>query len=189
MISLASVILLLSGCETGFKDPSREMAPKTASTTVHPEVIHKPDPVAVWNSPLVDDPTVPAHAECGTCHGPNPKNFGAALKPGERFHTNIEVQHGNLSCTQCHDPDRTKLHLADGTQFDFSEVMQLCSQCHGPQYRDYEHGAHGGMTGYWDEHRGEQVRNNCTDCHAPHSPAFASVMPVFPPRDRYYGEH
>jgi hypothetical protein len=64
-------------------------------------------------------------------------------------------------------------------------VMDLCGQCHGPQARDYAHGAHGGMTGYWDLSRGPRERNNCIDCHDPHAPAFPKVRPVFAPKDRF----
>jgi formate-dependent nitrite reductase cytochrome c552 subunit len=65
------------------------------------------------------------------------------------------------------------------------EAMRLCAQCHGPQYRDYKRGSHGGMTGHWDLSRGERTRNNCVDCHDPHAPAYPGTTPVLPPRDRY----
>jgi hypothetical protein len=66
----------------------------------------------------------------------------------------------------------------------FSAVTQLCGQCHGPQKRDYDHGAHGGMTGYWDRSLGPRKRNPCTACHSPHSPAYPQVWPAPGPRDR-----
>jgi formate-dependent nitrite reductase cytochrome c552 subunit len=62
--------------------------------------------------------------------------------------------------------------------------MQLCAQCHGPQYRDYRHGAHGGMAGHWDLAKGGRVRNNCIDCHDPHSPKYPTVRPAGGPLDR-----
>ena len=55
--------------------------------------------------------------------------------------------------------------------------MTLCAQCHGPQFRDYQHGAHGGMTGYWDLTKGGRMRNNCIDCHDPHAPKYPTVTP------------
>ena len=65
------------------------------------------------------------------------------------------------------------------------EALTLCSQCHGPQRRDYDHGAHGGMTGYWDRSRGGRQRNHCVDCHDPHQPAYVGGLPVPAARDRF----
>jgi hypothetical protein len=63
--------------------------------------------------------------------------------------------------------------------------MRLCAQCHGPQYRDYQNGAHGGMTGNWDLSKGGRVRNNCIDCHDPHAPRYPTVTPSRGPNDRF----
>jgi hypothetical protein len=68
---------------------------------------------------------------------------------------------------------------------EFADVMKLCAQCHGPQFRDYQHGAHGGMNGYWDLSRGGRSRNNCIDCHDPHAPAYVGAIPAPRPRDRF----
>jgi hypothetical protein len=94
--------------------------------------------------------------------------------------------HGELNCNSCHaKSDRDLLRLADGSKIPFQETMQLCGQCHGPQMRDYRHGAHGGMNGYWDLSRGPRQRNHCVNCHDPHSPAYPKVEPAPPPRDRF----
>ncbi len=178
----------LLACSTGFADPAREFATPVISARQHGEEINTPGAEGLWHSPLKDDPTLPQVATCEACHGPVPKNFLTA-KPGEDFHTNIETTHGNLTCQQCHDADRTKLHLADGQLLDFSQVMDLCSQCHGPQASDYAQGAHGGKSGSWDSRQGPTTRNNCVDCHVPHAPAYTKVQPVFAPRDRYFGAH
>ena len=77
------------------------------------------------------------------------------------------------------------LRLADGTRLDFPDVMTLCAQCHGPQMTDYGHGAHGGMTGFWDKSRGPQEKLNCIDCHLPHTPQFPKMQPTFKPKDRF----
>ena len=55
----------------------------------------------------------------------------------------------------------------------------------GPQRRDYDHGAHGGMQGYWDLRRGPRTRNHCVECHDVHSPAFGAFRPMPAPRDRF----
>ena len=62
--------------------------------------------------------------------------------------------------------------------------MRLCAQCHGPQFRDYGKGAHGGMEGHWDLSRGGRTRNHCVDCHDPHVPAIRQVQPAGRARDR-----
>ena len=76
------------------------------------------------------------------------------------------------------------LRLADGAALPYTEVMQLCAQCHGPQHRDYQHGAHGGMAGYWDLSKGGRTRANCIDCHVPHAPKYQPVQPARGPNDR-----
>ena len=81
------------------------------------------------------------------------------------------------------------LRLADGKSLPYSEVMTLCAQCHGPQYRDYLHGAHGGMTGHWDLTKGGRYRNNCIDCHDSHAPKYPTVMPAAGPNDRFLKGH
>jgi len=186
---LASLLLLLGACQNeGYTDTSRTFAEPVQSDREFPEVIHEPTSFGVLDAPLISDAKreIPAGTACVTCHGVNPDKDWTA-NPGDRFHTNVEIEHGNLQCNQCHSDDRTVLHLADNTPIPFVDVMRLCSQCHGPQYANYQHGAHGGKNGYWDRRQGPQIRNNCVDCHTPHSPKFKQVMPVLPPRDRYLG--
>ena len=123
------------------------------------------------NGDLLPDAGVKGHTvSCVTCHsarGPRPLPKQASeLK---EFHVGMKFQHGKLECGSCHDdsaPHRL-LHLASGEKVEMPQAMRLCAQCHGPQKRDYDHGAHGGMNGYWDRSRGERVRNNCVDCHDP----------------------
>lgn len=96
------------------------------------------------------------------------------------------LSHGELTCAACHDAtDRAALHLADGRTIALLDAMTLCAQCHGPQKRDYDHGAHGGMRGHWDLARGPRERNHCVACHEPHAPAFGRFSPAPGPRDRF----
>ncbi|MCA9135766.1 MAG: hypothetical protein KDB00_03380 [Planctomycetales bacterium] len=124
---------------------------------------------------------------CLTCHGirePNLQN----RKPTDldEFHQNMTLVHGELACYSCHNPaDAATLRLADGSPVSYPDVMTLCAQCHATQARDYKHGAHGGMNGYWDQRRGPRTRNNCIDCHDPHAPKFPTMQPTFKPRDRF----
>jgi hypothetical protein len=133
----------------------------------------------------------PATIRCATCHAmlvPNDSTTsGEQLKA---FHQGLKFKHGQLTCVSCHHAeDYDSLRAADNRKIPFARVMDLCAQCHGPQARDYQHGAHGGMTGFWDLKRGPRQRNNCIDCHDPHHPAYPRVQPVFAPKDRFPPVH
>jgi hypothetical protein len=128
-----------------------------------------------------------ANVSCNTCHE-YPATWPMAREVAEldEFHSELRLEHGTNVCASCHAPDqRDQLRLADGTLLPFEQTQRLCAQCHGSQQRDYEHGAHGGMSGYWDKQRGKRIRNLCTNCHDPHAPAYPSVIPAPPPRDRF----
>lgn len=152
-----------------------------------PIVIRKPS-----GPPRVETAVKDAHGTivtvaCATCHATRPPNHeNRSVKELDEFHSRMAFSHGTISCLSCHNPnDYDSLKLADGRRVEFTDVMTLCGQCHGPQMKDYEHGAHGGMNGYWDLTRGPQVKNNCVDCHNPHSPQFPKMRPMFKPRDRF----
>ncbi len=123
---------------------------------------------------------------CGYCHTTTKPNVDThRAEDLDQFHQGLKYQHGNLTCLSCHNAnDYEALRLADGRRVDFADSITLCSQCHGPQRRDYDRGLHGGMNGYWDLTRGGRTRNTCVNCHDPHAPAFPEVMPVLPPKDR-----
>lgn len=136
---------------------------------------------------LVDDAGNSIDVSCATCHAtrkPNPEN--RKTDDLDEFHMGLTFQHGSLTCLSCHNSDDyDSLKLADGQRIEFQNVMTLCAQCHSSQTLDYQHGAHGGMSGYWDLSRGPQTRNNCVDCHDPHAPQFPQMTPTFKPRDRF----
>lgn len=157
------------------------------AAVTHATSIHTP-----LAPPAVDTGELDAHgrpvlANCTTCHATRTPN--ARTVRGDHlteFHLGLTMQHGELTCLSCHNRDNyEQLRRADGRPLDFPMVMQLCAQCHGPQYRDYQHGAHGGMNGYWDLTRGPRYRNNCIDCHNPHAPQYPRVRPVLSPKDRF----
>ncbi len=134
-----------------------------------------------------DERQQPVTLACASCHTTRPPDPSHRLgQPLNRFHQHVVGSHGQLSCTACHNPAEgyETLRRADGTTLAYADVMLLCAQCHGPQYRDFLHGAHGGMTGYWDLSRGDRQRNNCIDCHAPHGPRYPTVLPAPGPNDR-----
>jgi len=172
---------------TANREGGVDVAAAPADGPRHPVLIRKPEGRPVVKTGLTDHAGLPADVACATCHAtrePNPAaRLGADLK---LFHQGLHGQHGCLSCNACHNPTAgyATLRLADGRSLPYSEAMQLCAQCHGPQYRDYLNGAHGGMTGYWDLTKGGRSRNTCTDCHDPHAPRYPTVRPAPGPRDR-----
>lgn len=128
---------------------------------------------------------------CSSCHTTRqPNQHNKTVRDLDEFHVGMKFSHGTVSCLSCHNPnDYDSLKLADSSKVEFSDVMTLCSQCHGPQMNDFLHGAHGGMNGYWDLTRGPQQKNNCVDCHNPHSPQFPKMQPTFKPKDRFLEVH
>ncbi len=136
---------------------------------------------------VVDPQGRSASVACATCHQvrqPNYENVSAATL--DEFHQGMAFAHGSITCYGCHNPNGSDtLRLADGSSLAYENVMNLCSQCHGPQATSFAHGAHGGMNGHWDLTRGPQMKNNCIDCHDPHSPAYPKMIVGFKPKDRF----
>lgn len=183
-ILLASVTV--SYMEGGIKDEEADLETWKPSGELHPITINRPDLMPMVDSGKKDHEGNPVMIRCNNCHDiKKPNTLTADATELKDFHQNMSFKHHSLKCASCHNPgDYESLRLADGTSVSFSNVMQLCAQCHGPQYRDYKNGSHGGMAGYWDLTRGPRKRNNCVDCHDAHAPAYPKVMPVFPPKTR-----
>ncbi len=172
---------LLASKRTPIEKPSSG-AHSSASISIHRPV--GPPQIATGMTNLAGEPITVGCRNCHATRPPNPANKSVADL--DEFHGSMKLHHGNISCLSCHNgEDYDALKLADGTRIEFSDVMELCSQCHGPQRRDYEHGLHGGMRGYWDASKGGKQKNNCVDCHYPHAPQFPHMFPTFKPRDRF----
>lgn len=171
--------------EAGAKTPALPSEPDV-STPLHPVFIRKPVGIPQVATGLTNFHGAPVMASCVSCHATTtPNREIRAAADLKKFHQGLKYAHGELTCLSCHNADNyDTLRLADGRALDFTESMTLCSQCHGPQRRDYDRGLHGGMNGHWDLTRGGRTRNTCVDCHDPHTPAFPLVLPVLPPRDR-----
>lgn len=186
---LGTVLLLwAAGCQRPHSQPAAQPAPEARTAPLHATVIHTPDGAPRIPTGTVDEKGNPVTVACATCHATKPAvlqaSFGKSLV---LFHQGVIGSHGELACVACHNPadGYDSLHLADGKHVAYREVMTLCAQCHGTQFRDYQHGAHGGMTGFWDRTRGGRTRNNCIDCHDPHRPKYPVVAPVRGPNDRF----
>jgi len=176
LIGLAAVLL---------RSDRREivMPPYHALAIYDVEILHRGGKPAVLATGADGKPVPIA---CSTCHSTATPPAHPDT-PGVIFHQGLAVRHGGLTCTSCHDAGSAYdgLRLADSRPIAYSEAMRLCSQCHGPQARDYAAGAHGGMMGFWDLSKGGRQRHACTTCHDPHSPAYPHVRPAPRPNDRF----
>lgn len=125
--------------------------------------------------------------DCYTCHEkrkPPTLRFdtnGAIIVPPE--HSDIVMHHGshgrNNNCFNCHNENNlTLLQTRDGREVTFSNSQLLCGSCHGPTYRDWEAGAHGRTSGYWNRSLGPIDRKLCVNCHNPHAPKFPGRQPA-----------
>jgi hypothetical protein len=178
-------MILLAAC--GSDQPAALQpapGPKTGVVTVH-----APARLEGLATGELDAAGRPLRVACATCHALRaPARLPASTAELDEFHQGLAFRHGALPCAACHVAgDQRSLHTADGALVPMRDAIVLCRQCHGPQARDYDHGAHGGMTGHWDLSAGGRVRNHCVDCHDPHTPAFQPSRPVLPPRDRAGG--
>ena len=189
----ATLALPLSlGCRS---DIDRGMSPPPGEPQFGAE-IHVPRRLLGLETTVVGADGAPTIIACETCHGILDQSANEAGRPTNSLvataedlgpvHAGLAFEHGTLSCASCHHPtERSQLRLADGRALPMPQVMTLCAQCHGPQFTSYTHGAHGGMAGHWDLSAGPRTRNNCVDCHDPHSPAYPEFAPMPGPNDRF----
>ncbi|MBL4849281.1 MAG: hypothetical protein JKY65_27460, partial [Planctomycetes bacterium] len=153
-------------------DPGRDTEQAAPSLGPHAVVIRQPTTPTVATGDK-DLKGAPVEIQCSVCHTTRPPNPGLNAGDLDEFHQGLKFAHGSVGCLSCHDArDYDRLHLADGRSISYAQTIELCGQCHGPQTRDYRHGAHGGMRGHWDLTRGGRTRNHCVDCHDPHAPAY-----------------
>ncbi len=181
------VTLLLATFVVGCNRPQqpRRYGP-APSASVFPVTIHQPPRLVSIETGGVDARGEPQRAPCVTCHSMREKTtVPTSTTEMREFHVGMTFSHGGLTCASCHRGGQPPmLGLADGRSVPTSEAMQLCAQCHGPQYRGYQRSAHGGGRGHWDLSRGPREKNHCVDCHDPHVPKFQPSTPVLPPGDR-----
>lgn len=167
-------------------EPSAPTADGIIHTALYPVVIRRSEGPPLLPTGLTNYHGQPVFASCGACHATTQPNLDVRRAEDlDQFHQGLNYNHGGLTCLSCHNSaNYDTLRLADTRSVEFPDSITLCSQCHGPQRRDYDMGLHGGMSGHWDLERGGRTRNTCINCHDPHAPAFPQVMPVLPPRDR-----
>jgi hypothetical protein len=98
-------------------------------------------------------------------------------------HKDIVMGHGshnrNNLCYNCHNEQNLlTLQVRDGREVKFDNIPPLCGSCHGPTLRDWEAGAHGRTSSFWDRSKGEIQRLSCANCHNPHAPRIPSRDPA-----------
>ena len=125
--------------------------------------------------------------DCYGCHEkgkPPPIRYDANHKiivPKE--HSDVVMGHGshdrNNLCYNCHNEQNLlTLQVRDGHEVGFDNIPQLCGSCHGPNLRDWEAGAHGRTSGYWNRSLGAAERLSCANCHNPHAPRIPTREPA-----------
>ncbi|MCH5375593.1 MAG: hypothetical protein JJ992_16605 [Planctomycetes bacterium] len=116
--------------------------------------------------------------ECSDCHRILPPSLQADHTLIQ--HTEIHLEHGiNSRCLNCHHPTNRDVFVDDsGGEIPWNQPQLLCAKCHGPVYRDWQHGSHGRTNGYWLETAGPQTRRKCIECHDPHRPPFPPMHPA-----------
>ncbi|MDD5304357.1 MAG: hypothetical protein PHS14_14765, partial [Elusimicrobia bacterium] len=111
------------------------------------------------------------------------------------FHEKIELKHGlNKHCFNCHNRKQpADFSNFDGSPIKLANVELLCAKCHGTTYRDWNNGAHGRRSGFWDVAKGGPKPTVCIACHNPHWPVFkplqAAPAPHINPRTRGTSVH
>ncbi len=125
---------------------------------------------------------------CSDCH----KLFRSPPVTDRKLtqHQDIELRHGiNTRCFNCHNMENRDTFVDDlGGEIPYDQPQLLCAKCHGPVYRDWQHGSHGRSNGYWDASKGEQKRLKCVQCHDPHHPPFPPMVPAPGPDTLRMGE-
>jgi hypothetical protein len=116
---------------------------------------------------------------CSDCHKILPPRAHDTVRTVAQ-HQEVVLKHGlNTWCLSCHHPENRDAFVDDrGEEIPWDQPQLLCAKCHGPVYRDWEHGAHGRTNGYWDKGQGEQTRRKCIECHDPHQPPFPPMRPA-----------
>lgn len=124
------------------------------------------------------------------CYGCHEKNKPPQIRYDEKNkiiipkeHSNIVMGHGshdrNDVCYNCHNEQNlVAFQVRDGREVKFDNIPPLCGSCHGPTYRDWEAGAHGRTSGFWDRSKGPVQRLSCANCHNPHAPRIPTRAPA-----------
>ena len=172
-VALFVFAVLLAFNPVPFTSPVRPAAPVPAWVT-DPTPVRQPKPRPEYSLAVFT-------YRCSECHRIIPPRGDTLRSPTQ--HLEIDLQHGmNTSCGNCHHPTNRDAFVDDsGHEIPWDQPQLVCAKCHGPVYRDWQHGSHGRTNGYWDVSRGPQTRRKCIECHDPHRPPFPAMHPAPPP--------
>ena len=146
-----------------------------------------------WRKSYADLVAAGGELDAFDCYGCHEEGKKVELKYDDKKqlvvpdeHSNIAMGHGthgrNNNCFNCHnDENLLRLQSRDGHDLKFEESSQLCGSCHGPTKEDWDVGAHGRTSGYWNRELGAIKKQDCVNCHNPHSPRFPGRQPAPPP--------
>ena len=116
--------------------------------------------------------------ECTECHS-KPVEELKGKGHGQKAHWDLTLVHANkktMNCATCHDgSNMDELKSLTGTNIDFNNSYNVCSQCHSKQFNDWKGGAHGKRIESWAPPRASLT---CVNCHNPHNPSFDSRWPA-----------
>ena len=116
--------------------------------------------------------------ECTECHS-KPLDELKGKGHGQKAHWDLTLVHANektMNCSTCHDgSNMDELKSLTGTNIDFNNSYNVCSQCHSKQFNDWKGGAHGKRIESWAPPRASLT---CVNCHNPHNPSFDSRWPA-----------
>lgn len=166
-IALASLAVILALKPLEFDSPVSSPVSVPAEVT-DPTPVRHPSPEPLYRLGAFT-------YRCSECHRAVPVAHAAGHELTN--HMGIHLAHGiNSRCLNCHHAVNREAFVDDyGEEIPWDQPQLLCARCHGPVYRDWQHGSHGRINGYWDTSRGEQVRLKCVRCHDPHQPPFAPL--------------
>lgn len=158
--------------------PTRDPIPVPERVKVSAEEID-PSPRFV---PMKDDAVTVISVferKCTDCHD-SLVSSTTTRRDVNHYHDTVDMNHGlNGRCVNCHDQgDRNKLVLRDGGTVGFSQSTTVCSNCHGPAYRQWQRGVHGKTLDFWNADLGEPRKLECVECHNPHSPHYNPMAPL-----------
>ena len=139
---------------------------------------------------LPPETTRPAAAATGAASAATgPASASAPAFVRSAGHPDIQFNHGiNQRCFNCHNPSDLDTFVDNwGKPIPYDQPPLVCAKCHGPVYRDWLHGSHGRVNGYWRVALAPasvavpQQRRKCVECHDPHAPPFQPLHPAAPP--------
>jgi hypothetical protein len=147
--------------------------------TLNFENAAKPAPAAEIAKDLMSSTEIISY--CNDCHidlKPDRRRQDLTDMHGKLF-TLFERENDNSWCISCHKMNgRDSLNLASGKFLTFSELHQICNQCHPGKLMEWEVSVHGKKTMEWSDEKRYLLR---VPMDYNHKPRFNEFTPEPPP--------